>query len=68
MGLGEGFGEEWGDGVIGVGAVPDGLEGFGDEVAQEGWAPWVVVDFEEFVAAHGGLRWRLDQVLRQGVI
>ncbi len=61
MGLGEGFGQERGNGVVGVGSVPDGLEGIGEEVSQEGGAPRVVVNFEELVTAHDGLWGRLDE-------
>jgi hypothetical protein len=45
-GFGEGVGEERKDGAVGVGAVPDGLEGVCELVAKEGRKPGAVVEFE----------------------
>jgi len=44
--------EAWGDGSVGVAEAPDGLEGVGEEVAQEWREVGVVVDFYEGVVAH----------------
>jgi hypothetical protein len=40
------------DGAVGVAEGPEGLQGVGEEIAQERREGWVVVDFYEGVVAH----------------
>jgi hypothetical protein len=45
--------EAWDDGAVGVAEAPERLESVGEEIAQDWWEGWVIVDFDEGVVAHG---------------